>query len=58
MKKVIISALTIILTGCSTIWDKLEKPLIAPKVNEQNYWKIPCFVDGIKLKKPYATNSD
>ncbi len=53
MKKVIISVLTIILTGCSTtIWDELEKPL-KPKIDETNYWKMPCIWDGTTLKKPW-----
>jgi hypothetical protein len=52
MKKVIISALTLLVTGCSTMLDELEKPL-KPKVDETNYWNIPCFWDGTKLKKPY-----
>lgn len=37
------------LTGCSSLLDELEKPL----VNEDNYWKTPCFVSGVKLKKPW-----
>jgi hypothetical protein len=49
MKKVIISALTILLTGCTTLTDKIVKP----PINDDNYWNIPCFVDGIKLKKPW-----
>jgi len=57
MKKVIISALTIALIGCSTIWEELEKPL-KPKVDETNYWKMPCFWDGTKLKKPYEPRKD
>jgi starvation-inducible outer membrane lipoprotein len=52
MKKVIISALTLTLTGCTSILDELEKPL-KPKVDETNYWKIPCIWDGATLKKPY-----
>jgi starvation-inducible outer membrane lipoprotein len=52
MKKVIISALIIMLTGCSTMLDELEKPL-KPKVDETNYWKMPCLWDGAILKKPY-----
>ncbi len=49
MKKVIISALTIMVTGCTTLTDKIVKPA----VNEDNYWKTPCFIDGTKLKKPW-----
>jgi hypothetical protein len=49
MKKVIISALTILVTSCTTLTDKMVKP----SINEDNYWNIPCFVDGIKLKKPW-----
>jgi hypothetical protein len=49
MKKVIISALTILVTGCTTLTDKIVKP----PINDDNYWNIPCFVDGIKLKKPW-----
>jgi starvation-inducible outer membrane lipoprotein len=56
MKKVIISALTLLVTGCSTIWDELEKPL-KPKVDETNYWKVPCIWDGTTLKKPYYGNN-
>ena len=52
MKKVIISVLTILVTGCSTIWDKLENPL-KPVVNENNYWKTPCICDGTVLKTPW-----
>jgi|LakMenEpi03Aug12_release.lakeMendotaPanAssembly.Ray.scaffolds.fasta_scaffold6733501_2 hypothetical protein len=52
MKKVIISALTLTLTGCTSILDELEKPL-KPKVDETNYWKMPCIWDGTKLKKPW-----
>jgi len=54
MKKVIISALTLLVTGCSTMLDELEKPL-KPKVDETNYWKMPCLWDGAILKKPYET---
>jgi hypothetical protein len=49
MKTVIISALTILLTGCSSLTDKIVKP----PINDDNYWNIPCFVDGIKLNKPW-----
>ncbi len=52
MKRVIISALILLATGCSTIWDELEKPL-KPPVDESNYWKIPCIWDGTTLKKPW-----
>jgi hypothetical protein len=55
MKKVIISMLTITLTGCSTLLDELEKPL-KPPVDETNYWKMPCFLDGTTLKKPWKDN--
>jgi hypothetical protein len=56
MKKVIISVLTILMTGCTSFLDQIERPL-KPKVDETNYWKMPCILDGTKLKKPYATNS-
>jgi hypothetical protein len=52
MKNVIISALTIALTGCSTLLDQLEKPL-KPPIDENNYWKTPCIWDGLTLKKPW-----
>ncbi len=52
MKKVIISLLTIMMTGCSTLLDELEKPL-KPKIDETNYWKVPCIWDGTTLKKPW-----
>jgi hypothetical protein len=55
MKKVIISLLTIMITGCSTLLDELEKPL-KPPVDETNYWKMPCFLDGTTLKKPWKDN--
>jgi hypothetical protein len=32
--------------------DELKKPL-KPKVDETNYWKIPCIWDGTTLKKPW-----
>jgi hypothetical protein len=49
MKKVIISALTILATGCTTLTDKIVKP----SINEDNYWNTPCFVSGVTLKKPW-----
>jgi hypothetical protein len=50
MKLVIL--LTLLLTGCSSLLDELEKPL-KPAVDETNYWKFPCIWDGTKLKKPW-----
>jgi hypothetical protein len=47
MKLVIL--LVLLLTGCSSLTDKIVKP----PINDDNYWNIPCFVDGIKLKKPW-----
>jgi starvation-inducible outer membrane lipoprotein len=52
MKKVIISLLSIMMTGCSTLLDELEKPL-KPQVDDNNYWKTPCIWDGTTLKKPW-----
>jgi hypothetical protein len=52
MKKVIIFLITFLATGCSTMLDKLEKPL-KPVVDETNYWKVPCIWDGTILKKPW-----
>jgi hypothetical protein len=42
----------LLLTGCSTLLDQLEKPL-KPPIDESNYWKTPCIWDGITLKKPW-----
>lgn len=55
MKIAITSLLAIMSTGCSTLLDKLEKPL-KPEINETNYWRIPCFWDGTTLKKPYGND--
>ena len=52
MKKIIISVLAVMVTGCSTIWEKIEEPL-KPAVNEDNYWKMPCIWDGTVLKRPW-----
>jgi hypothetical protein len=49
MKNVIISALTILVTGCTTLTDKIVKP----PINDDNYWKTPCIWDGTVLKKPW-----
>jgi hypothetical protein len=57
MKKVIISTLTLLVTGCSTMLDELKTPL-KPKVDETNYWKTPCIWDGVVLKKPYGPHKD
>jgi hypothetical protein len=57
MKKLITSLLAIMLTGCSTLLDKIEEPL-KPTINESNYWKVPCFWDGTKLKKPYEPHTN
>jgi len=46
MKIVILSLL---LTGCTTLTDKMVKPAIT----EDNHWKIPCVWDGTILKKPW-----
>jgi hypothetical protein len=39
------------LTGCSVL--DFGGKNIKPKVNEDNYWKTPCILDGATLKKPY-----
>jgi len=51
MKIVILSLL---LTGCTTLTDKIIKPAI----NDDNYWKTPCIWDGTVLKKPWFKKDD
>ena len=51
MKIVILS---LFLTGCTTLTDKIVKPTI----NENNYWKTPCIWDGTVLKKPWIKTNE
>jgi hypothetical protein len=46
--------LSLLLTGCTTLTDKMVKPTIT----EDNYWKIPCIWDGTVLKKPWLKKNE
>jgi hypothetical protein len=46
--------LSLILTGCTTLSDKMVKPTI----DEDNYWNIPCILDGTVLKTPWLKKDD
>lgn len=49
--------LTLFLSGCTILPEVMPTSINANKINETNYMKTPCVLDGVTVKKkPKVSN--